>query len=130
VLSFQIEGRSCPVNQVEGGRFYHGSPSLLPDGTVLTPGRAPNFRQSPKNAVCITSDSSLAALWASKAAKATGRPRQFHVYEVELTGPAVVWRWAAVPLTGKVIIQELCVPSARILRRVPEFPRRTPISSS
>lgn len=94
---------------VGGGRLFHGSPSKLDPGDVLRPQTHRRFRESPKDAVSVTTSIEAAAHWASEGG---------FVYQVEPLGPVEQWKVAPAEGGASFDLLEGRVPAARIVRRV------------
>lgn len=85
-----VFGARKKLATVYGGKLYHGSPALLPVGTVLEPQPTRNFPESPKNSICFTSDPLTAVYWARKAVNDMNA--EVYVYEVNPLSPVTCHR--------------------------------------
>lgn len=78
-----VAGKSWLLQEVLGGKLYHGSAVSLEVDTLLTPQTEDkrNFKESPADEVCFTSDRATAIYWARKAVN--DMEATVYLYEVE-----------------------------------------------
>lgn len=109
-----VEGRRYALNDIHGGKLYHGSPRELDNHTILTaqPDNR-NFSESPKNQVCFTSDFNTAVYWARKALN--DMTAQVYVYEIEPGGQVIVHRSMPANYGKNVNLQEGRSVTAKII---------------
>jgi Rifampin ADP-ribosyl transferase len=107
-----VEGRPHLLGEIEGGKWYHGTPATLQPGDIVEPGHGHNFKQSPDAMVSISSDLGMAKTWAIMAAREQGGTP--HIYEVEPLGQVHAWRMSLANYGKSIAALEARVTSARV----------------
>lgn len=122
-LPLTVAGRDFTLDQVYGGKFYHGTIHDLAIGGELLPSSATgikrNFKQSDTHRVSVTSDESSAWEWTVDAAKRAGRGRDSaRVYQVHPMGEMLIWNVAQADGGRSFRIMEIRCDKALVLDEV------------
>jgi len=109
-----VRGKDFRMQDVVGGKLYHGSPTKLEEGVVLSPRDGDrNYEQSSGASISITSDKSRAGHWGSLEGKVTG-----YVYEVDPIGEITPRRVGLANRGRNFVLWEGTVPGAEIVKLV------------
>jgi len=110
-----VVGQKRKLGEVSGGKLFHGSPTKIDVGGLISPQEERNFKQSSDSAISITSDVGMAAHWAREAAKPKDDENSVYIYEIEPTGEVEGWRIGLANQGKNITLMEGRTPSGKII---------------